>query len=147
ELPHAASGATSDAASAALGRLALSAVLIVAAGLRLAVALTQQNIVWADEVFQVVEPAHRLVYGNGIVTWEYVVGMRSWIFPGVIAAMLWLGSFFGSSPGLEMLPVQVFMVACSLVPVAAAYRWGERLDGVRGGVVVGGFVALWVDLI
>jgi hypothetical protein len=39
------------------------------------------------------------------------------------------------------------MVLCSLVPVAVAWRWGERLDGVRGGLVVGGFTALWVDLL
>jgi hypothetical protein len=39
------------------------------------------------------------------------------------------------------------MVACSLIPVGVAYRWGGRLGGVQGAVIVGGFVALWVDLI
>ena len=137
----------SDAGSGINSPVALTCVLVIAACLRLLAAFNLPNIVWPDEVFQVVEPAHRLVYGNGIVAWEQVVGMRSWLFPGVIAVMLWVGRLFGPDPALEIMPVQLFMVACSLIPVAVAYRWGERLDGVRGGVIVGGVVALWVDLI
>lgn len=128
-------------------RIALVGLLAFAAVLRLWVAHFQPNIIWPDEIFQVVEPAHRLVYGNGLIAWEYVVGMRSWIFPGVIACVLWLGSLFGSDPAFKLIPVQVFMVLASLVPVAVGYRWGERLDGIRGGLVVGGFLAVWVDLL
>jgi hypothetical protein len=127
--------------------MALVLLLAVAAGLRIWVANVQPNMIWADEIYQVVEPAHRLVYGTGLIAWEYVVGMRSWIFPGVIAAVLWLGRLFGSDPAFKLIPVQLFMVLSSLVPVGVAYRWGERLDGLRGGLIVGGFVALWVDLL
>jgi len=142
--PSSGGQATAAAAPRGFGGAALACVLIIAATLRLLVAFLQPNIIWPDEVFQAVEPAHRLVYGNGIVAWEQVVGMRSWLFPGVIAAVLWLGRMFGAA---GIAPVQLFMVGCSLIPVAVAYRWGERLDGVRGGAIVGGVVALWVDLI
>jgi len=128
-------------------RMALACLLILAAGLRIWIANFQPNLIWADEIYQVVEPAHRLVYGTGLTAWEYVVGMRSWLFPGVIAGVLWLGHLFGSGPAFKLIPVQLFMVLCSLIPVAAAYRWGERLDGVRSGLIVGGFVAVWVDLL
>lgn len=127
--------------------IALMSLLAVAAGLRFWVANFQPNIIWPDEVFQVVEPAHRLIYGNGLTAWEYMVGMRSWLFPGVVAGVLWLGSLFGSSPASKLIPVQIFMVLASLVPVGVGYRWGERLDGIRGGLVVGGLLALWVDLL
>jgi hypothetical protein len=127
--------------------MAMACLLVLAAGLRIWIANFQPNLIWADEIYQVVEPAHRLVYGTGLTAWEYVVGMRSWLFPGVIAGVLWLGHLFGSAPAFKLIPVQLFMVLCSLIPVAVAYRWGERLDGVRGGVIVGGFVALWVDLL
>src|SRR3954471_24350465 len=132
---------------AAQSRIALACLLVLAAGLRIWVANFQPNMIWADEVYQVVEPAHRLVYGTGLIAWEYVVGMRSWIFPGAIAAVLWLGRLFGSDPAFKLIPVQLFMVLSSLVPVGVAYRWGERLDGLRGGLIVGGFVAVWVDLL
>ena len=135
------------AASGVASRVGLACVLTLAASLRLLATFLRPNIVWPDEVFQVVEPAHRLVFGNGIVAWEQVVGMRSWLFPGVVAAMLWIGRLFGASPALQILPVQLFMVACSLVPVGVAWRWGERLDGLRGGAIAGGVAALWVDLI
>ena len=125
----------------------LSCLFVLAAGLRLGVANMLPHLIWADEIYQVVEPAHRLVYGTGIVAWEYVVGMRSWLFPGAIAGVLWLGRLFGTDPAFKLLPVQLFMVLCSMIPVAVAWRWGERLDGVRGGVIAGGFVALWVDLV
>ena len=127
--------------------LALSCLLVLAAGLRFGTAHFLPNMIWADEIFQVVEPAHRLVYGSGIIAWEYVVGMRSWLFPGVIAGVLWLGRLFGTDPAFKVIPVQIFMVLCSLVPVTVAWRWGERLDGLRGGLIAGGFVALWVDLV
>jgi hypothetical protein len=128
-------------------RIALICLLVLAAGLRLWVANFQPNLIWADEIYQVVEPAHRLVYGYGLIAWEYVVGMRSWIFPGAIAGLLWLGKLFGSDPAFKLIPVQAFMVLASLVPVGVGYRWGERLDGVRGGLIVGGFLAVWVDLL
>lgn len=127
--------------------MALACLLILAAGLRIWVANFQPNLIWSDEIYQVVEPAHRLVYGTGLTAWEYAVGMRSWLFPGVIAGVLWVGRLFGSDPAFKQIPVQLFMVLCSLIPVTVAYRWGERLDGVRGGVIVGGFVAVWVDLL
>jgi phosphatidylinositol glycan class B len=128
-------------------KAALGCLLAASLALRIWVATFQPNIIWPDEIFQVVEPAHRLVYGNGIVAWEYVLGMRSWIFPGAVAGLLWLGTLFGSDPAFKQVPVQAFMLLASLVPVTVGYRWGERLDGLRGGLVVGGFLAVWVDLL
>jgi hypothetical protein len=128
-------------------RIALACLLVLAAVLRVWVARFQPNTIWPDEYYQVVEPAHRLVYGNGLMAWEYVLGMRSWIFPGAVAGMLWVGRLLGSEPAFKLLCVHGFMVLASLLPVWVGYRWGEKLDGVRGGLVVGGFLAVWVDLL
>src|SRR5438067_13824609 len=86
----------SQFAAAPPNGMALACLLVIAAGLRIWVANFQPNMIWADEIYQVVEPAHRLVYGTGLIAWEYIVGMRSWVFPGIIAAVLWLGRLFGS---------------------------------------------------
>ncbi len=131
----------------ASNRIPLGCLLAVTAGLQILIANFRPNLIWADEIYQVVEPAHHLVYGYGLTAWEYIVGMRSWLFPGVMAAVLWLGELFGSGPAFKFVPAQLFMVLCSLISVGVAYRWGERLDDARGGVVVGGFVAVWVDLL
>ena len=34
------------------------------------------------------EPAHRLAFGTGVITWEYIDGIRSWLLPSVIAAIM-----------------------------------------------------------
>src|SRR5262249_24034823 len=103
---------------------AFCCLLALAASLRFCAEHVFPNMIWADEVYQVVEPAHRLVYGTGIVAWEFTVGMRSWLFPGEIAAVLWLGRLFGTDPAFKLVPIQLFMVLCSLVPIAVAWRWG-----------------------
>jgi len=53
------------------------------------------GIYWADEIFQTQEPAHRLAYGPGMITWEYRLGMCCWVLPGIISGLMkctaWLG--------------------------------------------------------
>ena len=49
----------------------LATLVVVAIALRLAAFLLVPSLNWADEIFQVVEQAHRLVYGNGLVPWEF----------------------------------------------------------------------------
>ena len=61
----------------------IGALLLFAAGLRLTALLALPSMNWGDEIFQATEQAHRLVYGTGLVPWEFQVGIRSWILPGV----------------------------------------------------------------
>src|SRR4051812_6838058 len=67
------------------GVLLLVALAIL---LRLVPILFVPSMNWGDEVFQTVEPAHRLVYGYGLMTWEFQLGMRSWLLPGAIAGLI-----------------------------------------------------------
>ncbi|MBV9755466.1 MAG: hypothetical protein JO047_00270, partial [Alphaproteobacteria bacterium] len=67
---------------------ALGGLVLLAFALRLWPALATPSLNWADEIFQVVEPAHRLVYGTGLVAWEFQLGARSWLLPGMVAALM-----------------------------------------------------------
>jgi hypothetical protein len=125
----------------------LVALLLLAFVLRLAAGFLMPNIHWADEIFQVTEPAHRLVFGSGLVTWEWVVGIRSWLLPGVMAGLMWLGSLMGDAPWLINLPIALFLAACACVPVACAYGWGRRAYGRAGAIAAAGVCAVWVDLV
>src|SRR5690349_2958717 len=58
-----------QAAFSTQSRMALAGLLLLAAGLRIWIANFQPNLIWADEIYQVVEPAHRLVYGTGLTAW------------------------------------------------------------------------------
>ncbi len=72
----------------------LWAGLAAGAVLRLVAAFTDDGIFWPDEVYQSLEPAHRLVFGYGMVAWEYIEGARNWALPGFIAFWFKLSELF-----------------------------------------------------
>jgi hypothetical protein len=59
----------------------LAVLMALAVVLRLVPTVFEPSMVWADEIFQTSEQAHRLVYGSGLVPWEFQLGMRSWLLP------------------------------------------------------------------
>src|ERR1700723_3146688 len=79
----AAGNAPMSGAALAARRLDPLALCAAAPALRLCAHYAAPNIIWPDEVFQVTEPAHRVLFGTGIVTWEWALGIRSWLFPGM----------------------------------------------------------------
>lgn len=78
-----------------LGQVLLGVVLLLGAAFRLHWALHDDGIYWPDEVYQSLEPAHRLVYGYGLVAWEFVQGARNWALPALVAGVLGLGRLLG----------------------------------------------------
>ena len=63
---------------------------------RIVVAIVSDNIYHPDEVFQILEQAHRAVFCYGIIPWEFRFGTRSWIPPGFVAAILLVCKGLGS---------------------------------------------------
>ncbi len=96
-----------------------------------------------DEVFQFLEPAHRLVTGQGAVTWEWHAHIRSWLLPGVIAPILWVSAALGFGHSIEA--VQSVLAVASLGLVYAAIRFGETFGGRPGGLFCGVLMAFWPD--
>ena len=70
-----------------LAAAGLLCLIVLGVVLRLVPTVFVPSINWGDEIFQTVEPAHRLVFGYGLVPWEFQLGMRSWLLPGVIAGL------------------------------------------------------------
>ena len=62
-------------------------VLALAFAVRAAVALSGDFVLHPDEIMQYLEPAHRLVFGNGVTYWEFFYGARSWLVPGIVAGI------------------------------------------------------------
>ncbi|MDD9820835.1 MAG: hypothetical protein OXR07_08165 [Nitrospira sp.] len=126
----------------------LPLLLLVAFVLRATVALTGDFLLHPDEVMQYLEPAHRLVFGNGVVFWEYFYGARSWIMPGLIAAILWLCTLTGlDSPQAYITVIKLVFCALSLAIPLGMYlfcrrHWGER--SARLALVFGVF---WYELV
>jgi hypothetical protein len=65
----------------------LGAALAVGLLVRGYLALTDAGIYWPDEIYQSLEPAHALVFGYGLIPWEFIQGARSWALPGALAGI------------------------------------------------------------
>lgn len=124
----------------------LAGILALALTLRLGVVLAWPSIYFPDEIFQTLEPAHRLVFGYGVVPWEYRLGIRSWILPGLLAGLLRLGSMLGEAPEIATRFVGVCLAAISLVVVACAFRLGRRVS-LTHAVTAGFAAAVWFELV
>lgn len=141
-------------------------------GVVLAIALCVRVLAWKrgaflypDAYFQYLEPAWQRVSGVGVLTWEWWIGIRSWILPsyhGAWMALLVRCGLSGSAIG-QTLKLQ--WAVLSLCMVWAAYRagasfgrrasiqavgvMGERCSGrapwPSNGRIVGAYTALWLS--
>lgn len=107
------------------------------------------GIVWPDEIYQSLEPAHRFAFGYGIVAWEFQEGARSWLFPGLLGLVMKAASAIGVTSGrgivlLTRLPI----AALSLAGVYASMRLAQKARGGVGGELIAGvLVALFPVLV
>jgi len=108
----------------------LVTALGLGAALRIWLSFNDDGIYWPDEIYQSLEPAHRLVFGYGLVTWEFVEGARNWALPGFVAGLLKLAALLGLDDPRQYL--SVVRVAFSAIGVATAfgsYFLARRLGG------------------
>lgn len=127
-------------------RFFLPTVLVAGFILRLW-ASRRADIVHPDEIFQVLEPAHRLVYGYGIVTWEWREGIRSWLLPGLFSPVLRIGGHSVSSAATYLFVIKILLASFSLVSIVAAYVWAKRAAGELAGRTAAIAAATWYQLV
>jgi GPI mannosyltransferase 3 len=125
--------------SAEIGLAMLVALAIV---LRLQPILIAPSAVWPDEIFQTAEPAHRLVFGSGLVAWEFQLGARSWILPGIIAGVMELSRIIGDGPDYYLPVIALAFAALAAAPVVCCFLWCRPLFGVTGALLAGLAVAV-----
>jgi hypothetical protein len=125
-------------------KLVAVAVLVVACIPRLWAAWVDQGVFWPDEIFQGPEQAHRAVFGFGIVPWEFRLGARSWVFPGLLAVILKLGTLTGLTSGHSLvLLLKTSMALISLVGLYLAMRLAYQLAGPEAALLGGVFAAFF----
>jgi hypothetical protein len=123
-------------------------VLLAAAAPRVWLAWADRGIFWPDEVMQSIEPAHRAVFGYGIVAWEFREGARSWLFPGLLAVVVKLGALAGVRSGLGLLILcKLAVVALGVGGIHVAMRFAQRLASTRAALVAGALLAVYPPLL
>jgi GPI mannosyltransferase 3 len=142
-IPDAAASRREDRLAAA----ALVALIGLAIGLRLVPILVTPSINWGDEIFQITEQAHRLVYGYGLVPWEFQLGIRSWLLPGFVAGLMELARAVRNGPDVYLPVIAVTFAAIGAVPVFCCFQWCRRKFGLAGALIGGATVAMAPELV
>ena len=123
-------------------------VLALAFAVRAAIALCGDFVLHPDEVMQYLEPAHRLIFGNGVTYWEFFYGARSWLVPGMVAGMLKVFDLVGlGEPFWYVGGVKLMFCAISLLIPVGMYFFARRHFGelsARVALVAGAF---WYELV
>lgn len=127
--------------------VAFGIILLIAFALRFGLALALPNVYHPDEIFQSLEPAHRVSFGWGVITWEWRDGIRSWLFPGLLSGIMSLAAGPASSPNGYLVAIAAFMTLASLSIVWVAFLMGWRDSGLPGAVLCGGLAAIWCDVV
>jgi len=115
----------------------LALLALVAFTLRLLPVFAFPGINYPDEIFQTIEQAHRLVFGYGMVPWEFHDGTRSWMLPGALAGLIEVSRLFGEGPDFYIRFVGVALAMLSTAAALCGALWGRRFFGSAGMVVAG----------
>jgi hypothetical protein len=106
----------------------LLAALAIGAALRGWLALTDAGIAWPDEIYQSLEPAHRLVWGRGWVSLEFREGLRNWTLPALVAAVLEVFRALGlGRPALYVPAMKCVFAAVGVATAWATARLARRM--------------------
>jgi len=122
-------------------------LVLAAIGLRLVPILVEPSLNWWDEIFQTIEPAHRLVYGYGLVPWEFQLGMRSWLLPGAVAGLMEVSRLAGDGPEYYLPIVATGFALLASAPVLCCFLWARRWFGLAGAFAAAAFIAIAPELV
>ena len=121
--------------------------LVIGFVLRQGTAMVFSSIYFPDEVFQYWEQGYRMVFGYGVIPWEYRVGLRTWIVPGTIGSVIWVVNALGGSAEVWRATVQALLSLASLGVIATGFLWAKRLSGTGAAVLAAFVAAIWFEFI
>ena len=115
--------------------LAWVTLLGTAFALRIWLAVASPNIFFPDENFQTLEPAHRLVFGYGVIPWEWRLGIRSWVLSAFLAGVMRITAWMGPGSAGYLLGITIVLSLISLTTIWFGYAWAKRASGTPAAVV------------
>jgi phosphatidylinositol glycan class B len=128
-------------------RVVILVIVVGALALRVGTAVTHQSLAHPDEIFQTQEPAHQLAFGYSVRTWEWREGVRSWVFPLMLAGIMRLTEKVGSGSSGYVTATAIFLSLISLSTVWFGYKWARRASGIEAALIAAGCCAVWYELV
>lgn len=123
--------------------VAIAGIITLAVALRL-IAYSPWDQHHADELYQYLEQANRLVTGYGMIPWESRFGIRNSLIPQFLSLPIRIGNLFAPS---TMLPIHMARLSFAALCLSAlAGAWGIGMAQSRRHALVALFVAaVWYD--
>jgi phosphatidylinositol glycan class B len=116
--------------------------------IRLVIAIASDNLNHPDENFQILEQAHRAVFGYGLIPWEFRYAARSWITPGFAVLALYPLKLLGwDNPNFYIPLIRVILAFTSVIIIISAYHLGKKMAGMRAGLWAAFFCGVWYEVI
>ena len=115
--------------------------------LRIALFWFRPSIYWADEIFQTQEPAHRLAFGIGAMTWEFRLGARSWVLPSLIAGIMKATAWLHAGSWGYVFSLAALSSLLSLTAVWFSFAWCRRYFGMRYALLAAFSTTVWFELV
>ena len=103
------------------------------------------SVAQGDEIFQSVEQAHRLVFGYGILTWEFAYGTRSWILALLSAGPMAIARTLHAGPQLYLPLTAAVFALVGATATACVFLRAEKFFGIAGAAGAAVASALWID--
>ncbi|HXG99358.1 MAG TPA: hypothetical protein VNI79_02955 [Sphingomicrobium sp.] len=125
--------------------LAFWLILLTGIGLRL-VAFNAYSAHHPDEAMQYLEQAHRLVFGYGVVPWEFRYSIRSCLIPLALAGPMQIGEWLAPNTSLYLVLPRALIAGLNFSPVIAAWYLGARSSR-RHAIVAMAVAAVWVECV
>jgi len=97
-----------------------------------------------DESFQYLEQAHRIVFGYGVVPWEFRYFIRSWLIPLVVAGPMQVGEWLQPGGIAYLVLPRALVAAFNSITIIAAWFIGARVSR-QHAIVAMAVVAVWVE--
>ncbi len=125
----------------------LPVLMLLGLSLRVFGAAFAPNMFYPDEIFQTLEPAHRLAFGFGVVTWEWRTGIRSWALPEVLSFVMRATSRFTKGSFGYLFATEVLLSIISLTCIWFAYKWAEKVCGRAAALISASTATIWYSLV
>lgn len=98
----------------------------------------------ADELIQYLEQAHRIVFGYGVVPWEFRFFIRSWLIPLMLVPPMQLGEWLNPGGQLYLILPRLMVAAINFGPVIAGWYIGRRFS-LQHAIIAMVVMAFWVE--
>jgi phosphatidylinositol glycan class B len=125
----------------------LFVICLLGLTVRMALALQFPGVAHPDETIQYLEQANRVVTGRGLVPWEYLAEVRSWLIPGMLIPIIALARLVSTTPETINIAIAVASSLFSLGIIAGAFVIANEKSGRAAALSAAGLAAFWPEIV